>query len=67
MVTQANPINTLKNQFGVRAILNSLIFGSNGKQEIKKFIEMFEQKGTAIGYDIEQHFTKMHNRVAGGV
>ncbi|EPE8512765.1 MULTISPECIES: hypothetical protein [Vibrio] len=58
MVTQANPINTLKNQFGVRATLNSLIFGSNGKQEIKKFIEMFEQRGTAVGYDIEQHFTK---------
>lgn len=58
MVTQANPINTLKNQFGVRATLNSLIFGSNGKQEINKFIEMFEQRGTAIGYDIEQHFTK---------
>ncbi|MEF1330636.1 hypothetical protein [Vibrio sp. M260121] len=58
MVTQANPINTLKNQFGIRATLNSLIFGSNGKQEIKKFINMFEQRGTVVGYDIEQHFTK---------
>ncbi|EKO3393138.1 hypothetical protein KW461_02250 [Vibrio fluvialis] len=58
MVTQANPVNTLKNQFGVRATLNRLIFGSNGKQEIKKFTSMFEQRGTAVGYDIEQHFTK---------
>jgi len=58
MVTQANPVNTLKNQFGIRATLNSLIFGSNGKQEIKKFIDMFEQRGTAVGYDIERHFTR---------
>ncbi|CAH7054084.1 conserved hypothetical protein [Vibrio chagasii] len=58
MVTQANPVNTLKNQFGIRATLNGLIFGSNGKPEIKKFINMFDQRGTAIGYDIEQNFTK---------
>ena len=58
MVTPANPVNTLKNQFGIRATLNSLIFGSNGKQEIKKYINMFEQRGSAVGYDIERHFTK---------
>ncbi|WP_429183310.1 hypothetical protein [Aeromonas rivipollensis] len=58
MVAPANPVNTLKNQFGIRATLNSLIFGSNGKQEIKKYINMFEQRGSAVGYDIERHFTK---------
>jgi len=58
IATQVNPINALKNQFGVRATLNKLIFGSNGKPEIKKFVRMFDQHNTAIGYDIERHFTK---------
>ncbi|MFM2483286.1 hypothetical protein [Celerinatantimonas sp. YJH-8] len=58
MVTQTNPMNTLKNQFGIRATLNRLIFGSNGKQEIKKFIDMFDQRGSVVGLDIERHFMK---------
>lgn len=58
IATQSNPINALKNQFGIRATLNKLIFGSNGKPEIKKYIRMFEQSNTAVGYEIEKHFTK---------
>jgi len=58
IATQANPINRLKNQFGIRATLNKLIFGSNGKPEMKKYIDMFEQRNTAIGYELERHFTK---------
>ncbi|MGU5766821.1 hypothetical protein [Aeromonas allosaccharophila] len=58
IATQANPINSLKNQFGVRATLNKLIFGSNGRPEIKKFVKMFDQHNTGIGYDVERHFTK---------
>lgn len=58
IATQANPINALRNQFGIRATLNKLIFGSNGKPEIKKYIRMFEQSNTAVGYEIEKYFTK---------
>ena len=58
IATQSNPLNTLRNQFGVRATLNKLIFGSNGKPEIKKFVAMFGQKNTNIGYAIEQCFTR---------
>ncbi|MGF1903432.1 hypothetical protein [Aliivibrio sifiae] len=58
MSIQTDPVNTFKNQFGVRATLNKLIFGSNGKPEIRKYINMFDQRNTAVGYEIEQHFTK---------
>lgn len=56
--TQFDIKNSIQNKFGIRATLNKLIFGSNGKQEIKKFIKMFGQQGSPIAYEIEQHFTK---------
>lgn len=43
------PVNYLKNQFGVRATLNKLIFGSSGKKELEKYVGMFDAKGTSIG------------------
>lgn len=52
-----NPINYLKNQFGVRATLNKLIFGSSGKKELEKYVDMFDAKGTGIGYDIQHYFS----------
>ncbi|NAZ45078.1 hypothetical protein GL178_02255 [Vibrio toranzoniae] len=58
MSIQTDPVNTFKNQFGVRATLNKLIFGSNGKPEIKKYLSMFDQRNTDVGYEIERHFTK---------
>ena len=58
IATQSDPINSIKNQFGVRATLNRLFFGSNGKPEIKKLVKMFDKQNTAIGYNIERHFTK---------
>ncbi len=51
-------LNSIKNQFGVRATLNKLIFGTNGKGEIKKFTQMFGEHKSTVGYVVEQHFTK---------
>lgn len=56
--TKGNPVESLKNQFGIRATLNKLIFGSNGKPEIVKYITMFGERGTSIGYELERQFTK---------
>lgn len=56
--TKGNPIESLKNQFGIRATLNKLIFGSNGRPEIAKYINMFGERGTTIGYELERQFTK---------
>lgn len=52
------PINFLKNQFGVRATLNRLIFGSSGKKELEKYVNMFDAKGTGIGYEIQHYFSE---------
>lgn len=56
IATQSNPIESLKNQFGIRATINKLIFGGGGKPEIRKYIHMFGEKGTSIGYEIERSF-----------
>ncbi|VUD69009.1 hypothetical protein TDB9533_04372 [Thalassocella blandensis] len=55
---QANPIEYLKNQFGIRATLNKLIFGGSGKSEIRKFVTMFGERGSKLGYEIERSFTQ---------
>ncbi len=54
-----NPIESIKNQFGVRATINKLIFGSSGKSEIRKYVKMFGEAGTGLGLEIEKHFS--HN------
>lgn len=58
IASSKNPIESVRNQFGVRASINKLIFGSNGKSEIKKYVKMFGEAGTGLGYEIENHFTK---------
>ncbi|MGE4542773.1 MAG: hypothetical protein AB7D06_01565 [Pedobacter sp.] len=58
IATQGNPLENIKNQFGIRATLNKLIFGSAGRAEIKKYIRMFGEKGSEIGYEIEHSFTQ---------
>lgn len=60
-VTQFNPIETLQNQFGVRATLNKLIFGGTGLAAIRRYIRMFDEQGTAVGYEIESAFTQKLN------
>lgn len=57
IVLQGNPIEQIKNQFGVRANLNELIFGSNGKSELAKYVKMFGEQGTSVGYELQHHFT----------
>lgn len=50
--------NYAKNQFGVRAMLNKLIFGPNGKQELRKFVKMFDADKTSVGSEVEQYFSQ---------
>lgn len=51
-----NPVEYIKNQFGIRATLNKLILGGSGKSELQKFIKMFGGEKTKIGYEIEHAF-----------
>lgn len=55
---QCDPVESFKNQFGIRATLNKLIFGGSGKDAIRKYISMFGEKGSGIGYEIEKSFTQ---------
>lgn len=58
IVTQGNPLENIKNQFGIRATLNKLVFGGSGRAEIKKYAKMFGEQGSGVGYEIERSFTK---------
>lgn len=58
MTFQGNPIETIKNQFGIRATLNKLILNGSGKAEIRKFVKMFGESGTKTAYEIERSFSE---------
>jgi len=55
---QSNPLESLKNQFGIRATLNKLVFGGAGSVELRKFVKMFEADKSKVGYQIEHFFTR---------
>lgn len=57
MSFQGNPIEHLKNQFGVRTTLNKLIFSPTGKAEIRKYAKMLGENNTEIGLLLENKFT----------
>ena len=57
MAINGNPIETVKNQFGIRATLNKLILGPSGNAELRKYLNMFGEKGSGLSYEIEQSFT----------
>ena len=58
---KVNPIENIKNRIGVQATLNKLIFSNSGRSEIQKFLKMFGENKTKIGYEIEQTFLQ-HQR-----
>ena len=58
IATEGNPLENIKNQFGVRATLNKLVFGGSGKPELRKYVNMFGERGSEIGYEIERSFTQ---------
>ena len=58
IAVHGNPIESIKNQFGIRARLNKLILNGTGKAEIQKFVKMFGESGTETAYEIERSFSK---------
>lgn len=54
---KGSPINTLKNQFGVRSMINKLILGASGDKELKKLLKFFEHHNTSIGLKVLEHFS----------
>lgn len=54
---KGNPINNLKNQFGVRSMINKLILERSGSTELKKFLKFFGHHNTSTGLKIVEHFS----------
>jgi hypothetical protein len=55
---KGHPINTLQNQFGVRAMVNSLILSRSGNSELKKFLNFFGHDKSRVGLQVLEHFSK---------
>lgn len=55
---KGQPLNMLKNQFGVRSMINKLIIGNSGKAELKKFLKLFGHRNTVLGMKVLDHFSR---------
>lgn len=58
---KGDPVNAIKNQFGVRSMVNKLILSKSGTADLKKYLGFFDQKKTAIGMKVIEHFSGMQN------
>ncbi len=54
-----NPLQELKNRFGVQAQVNKLMFSQNSMQDLNKLLTLFGQRTTRNGLIIAEHFQKM--------
>jgi len=54
---KGDPINAIKNQFGVRSMVNKLILSKSGTADLKKFLGFFDQKKTTVGLQVMNHFS----------
>ena len=55
---KGRPIETLKNQFGIRSIINKLIINEEGQSELAKYLNFFGHKKTAVGLKVVDHFSE---------
>jgi len=58
---KGSPINSLQNQFGVRAMINKLVLGTSGRTELKKFLKFFDHQNTSIGMKVLEHFSSRNS------
>jgi hypothetical protein len=58
---KGDPVNAIRNQFGVRSMVNKLILSKSGTADLKKFLGFFDQKKSAIGLKVTEHFSGMPN------
>lgn len=55
---KGQPINALKNQFGVRSMINNLIVSRSGNSDLKKFLNLFGQRNTTVGLNVLESFSQ---------
>ena len=59
MAIKGEPVNAIKNQFGVRSMVNKLILSKSGSADLKKYLGFFDQKKSALGLKVTEHFSGM--------
>ncbi|MGD2117920.1 MAG: hypothetical protein PVG66_06160 [Chromatiales bacterium] len=55
---KGHPINHIKNQFGVRSMINNIIFSKTGNADLKKFLKFFDQQNTTVGLKVIDTFVR---------
>lgn len=53
---KGDPINRLRNQFGVRASINKLIFSGSRNSDLQKLLALFGERTSAVGLKVTDHF-----------
>lgn len=56
LALKANPLNTIKNKYGVRSIINKLIFDANGQKELKRLLGFFGHHASPTSLKVFDHF-----------
>lgn len=51
-----DPINSLRNQFGVRAMLNRLVLAPTGREAVRKLARLCGEKNSKVGINFEREF-----------
>lgn len=54
---RGNPINTAKNQYGVRSMINKLVTTRSGDTELEKLLGFFGHRSSAVGLKVLDHFS----------
>lgn len=54
---ESRPINWVFNRFGVRSVLNDLIFRPGGRPQLAKLLGFFGHSDSALGAEIVRHFS----------
>jgi hypothetical protein len=57
-----DPINTLRNQFGVRAMINRLLLAPAGREVVRKLAGLCGEKRSRRGLDFEREFLRESSR-----
>ncbi len=59
---KASPVNYLKNQLGVRAMINKLITTRSGSAELQKLLDFYQHRGSNIGLKVLEHFSSFDGK-----
>ena len=57
MAVKGDPINAIRNQFGVRAMVNKLILSKSGIADLKKYLGFFGEKKSTVGIKVIEHYS----------